>query len=146
MAIWETAVEDGFGRRISSQLIALSVALKRQPPWPRDRQWLERLLAAIAPESLRLIGAAAAGDDADAMSSVSSFITARMARERLISAALAPAAYQPGLFDRRAHHAQAAMRAAQEHIAEAGIRRLAGLERRAALSVLPPTLRLVLVP
>jgi superfamily II DNA or RNA helicase len=146
VAIWETAVEDGFGRRISSQLIALSVALKRQPPWPTDRQWLEQLLAAIAPESLRLIGAAAAGDDTDAISSVSSFITARMARERLISAALAPAAYQPGLFDRRAHHAHAAMRAAQEHIAEAGIRRLAGLERRAALSVLPPTLRLVLVP
>jgi hypothetical protein len=38
------------------------------------------------------------------------------------------------------------MRAAQEQIAEAGIRRLAGLERRAAVSVLPPTLRLVLVP
>jgi superfamily II DNA or RNA helicase len=148
VAIWETGVEDGGGRRISSQLIALSLALKRQPPWPADRQWLERLIAAVSPECLRLIGAVAAGtgDNADVMSSVSSFIAVRMARERSIGAAPAPAAYQPGLFDRRAHHAHAAMRAAQEQIAEARIRHLAGLERRAVLAVLPPALRLVLVP
>jgi hypothetical protein len=146
VAIWETGVEDGYGRRISSQLIAVSTALTQQPQDPTDREWLERLLTAVAPESLRLIGAAAAGDEADVMSSVSSFIAARMARERSINAALAPAAYQPGLFDRRAHHAQAAMRAAQEQLAEAGIKRVAGLERRAVLSVLPPALRLVLVP
>jgi hypothetical protein len=129
-------------------LIALSMVLRQQPPGPADREWLERLLAAVAPESLRLIDAATAGtgDNADVMSFVSSFIATRVAREQLISAAPAPAAYQPGLFDRRAHHARAAIRAAQEQIAEAGIRRLAGLERRAALSVLPPALRLVLVP
>jgi len=146
VAIWETGVEDAYGRRISSQLIAVSMAPTRQPQDPTDREWLERLLTAVAPESLRLIGAAAAGDEADVMSSVSSFIAARIARERSINAALAPAAYQPGLFDRRAHHAQAAMRVAQEQLAEAGIKRVAGLERRAVLSVLPPALRLVLVP
>jgi hypothetical protein len=38
------------------------------------------------------------------------------------------------------------MRAAQEQLAEAGIKRVAEFERRAVLSVLPPALRLVLVP
>jgi hypothetical protein len=146
LAIWETGVEDGCGRCISSHAIALSIALTGQPPRPLNREWIERLLEAIAPEVLPLVGAAVASDDAATLSSVSSFMAARVARERLINAAVAPAAFQPGLFDRRAHHAQAAMRSAQEQIAEAGVRRLAELERRAALSVWPPALRLVLVP
>jgi hypothetical protein len=80
------------------------------------------------------------------MSVVSAFIAARAARERQIAIMLAPAPFQPGLFDRRVHHAHAAARAARQELADAGSRKLAVLERQAALAVLPPALRLVLIP
>jgi hypothetical protein len=80
------------------------------------------------------------------MSAVSAFLAARAARERQIAIALAPAAFQPGLFDRRVHHAHAAARAARQELADTAARKLAVLERQAALSVLPPALRLVLIP
>jgi superfamily II DNA or RNA helicase len=146
LAVWETGIEDGCGRRISSHAVALAVALTRQPHRQIHRQWLERLLASAAREYGPLIEAAARSEGKDVIASVSSFIAARVARERSINAALAPEAFQPGLFDRRAHHAQAAARSVRAQIVDAAARRLAGLERRAALSMLPPTLRLVLVP
>jgi len=110
------------------------------------RPWINEVLAAIAPEAAALVHSTTAHARAGAMSAVSAFVAARTARERQIAVALAPAAFQPGLFDRRVHHAHAAARAARQELADAAARKLAVLERQAALSVLPPALRLVLIP
>jgi hypothetical protein len=104
------------------------------------------VLTAAAPVAAALVHAAAAHACVDAMSAVSAFIATRASRQREIGITLAPAAFQSGLFDRRMHHAHAAARAARQELADAGAQRLAVLERQAALSVLSPALRLVLIP
>ena len=111
-----------------------------------EKRWVETLLASAESDAVSLLDAAAAPRLASVMAVISSFIGARIAREHQIGATLAAAAFQPGLFDRRVHHAIAAARAAQQEIAEASARRLTNLEHRARLSVVRPTLRLVLVP
>jgi superfamily II DNA or RNA helicase len=146
LLIFETSIEDGCGRCVLSEAVAASVALTRRPAGRPSRVWIAEALAVVAPEAAALVHAAAAPARVDAMSAVSAFIAARAARERQIAITLAPAAFQPGLFDRRVHHAHAAARAARQELADAGARKLAALERQAALSVLPPALRLVLIP
>ena len=146
LTIWEAGVEDGCGRCVLSETIAISVALTQRPHPRIDIQWLERFLSSVAPHLLPLVDAAAAPCCASAISSVSMFIATRVARERRIAAMNAPRAFQQGLFDRRAHHAQAAAHSARQQIALAGASRVAILERCAELSKLPPMLRLVLVP
>jgi len=146
LLIFETSIEDGCGRCVLSEALAASVALTRRPPDRPGRPWINEVLAAIAPEAAALVHSTTAHARAGAMSAVSAFVAARTARERQIAVALAPAAFQPGLFDRRVHHAHAAARAARQELADAAARKLAVLERQAALSVLPPALRLVLIP
>ncbi len=53
---------------------------------------------------------------------------------------------QPGLFDRRAHFAHAALQAAKDDASAAQCDRLAALRLSADLVVKTPRLRLVLVP
>ena len=146
LMIWEVSVEDGCGRCVLSQPVATTVALSRRPAGRIDRRWLDALVTAVAPELSALVESAAAPGTASAVSAVTSFIAARVAREQQIARTLAPPAFQPGLFDRRGHHAQAAAHAAQQQTAEASARRLAALERQAVLSVARPALRLLLLP
>ena len=146
LLIWEVAVEDGCGRCVCSRPIALTISLRRLPPAGAETPWVNSLVAAVTADALAAIESVSAPWRDRAISAVRSFVAARMARERDVAANAAPTAFQPGLFDRRVHHAQAAARAMQQHLAEASTRRVAILERRAALSVLPPALRLVLVP
>jgi superfamily II DNA or RNA helicase len=146
LAIWEVAIEDGCGHRVFSEAVATAVALTRRPSDRIEKRWVETLLASAESDAVSLLDAAAAPRLASVMAVISSFIGARIAREHQIGATLAAAAFQPGLFDRRVHHAIAAARAAQQEIAEASARRLTNLEHRARLSVVRPTLRLVLVP
>ena len=146
LLIFETNVEDGCGRCVLSEATAASVALTKRPSGRFSRSWIDEVLTAVAPEAAALVHAAAADACADAMSAVSAFIATRASRERAIGITLAPAAFQPGLFDRRMHHAHAAARAARQALADAGAQRLAVLERQAALSVPSPALRLVLIP
>ncbi len=146
LLIFETSIEDGCGRCVLSQPIAAAVTLASRPSSRFSKRWTDEVLAAVAPEAAALVHAAAAPDRAGAASAVSAFIATRAAREREIAISLAPAPFQPGLFDRRMHHAQAAAKAAQQELADAGARKLAVLERQAALSVPFPALRLVLIP
>ena len=146
LLIWEVAVEDGCGRCVCSRPVAVTISLRRLPRARADAHWVERVLAAVTADALAAIESVSAPWRARAIPAVRSFVAARIAREHGLAANVAPAAFQPGLFDRRVHHAQAAAHTMQRQLAEAGARRLVILERRAALAVLPPALRLVLTP
>ena len=146
LLIFEIGVEDGCGRCVLSETLAVSVALTRRPPGRLDRHFVGELLAAVAPQAAALVDAAGALAAGGAVSAVFAFIAARAARERQIAIALVPGEFQPGLFDRRMHYAHAAASAARQELADASARKLAVLERQAALTVLPPALRLVLIP
>ena len=154
LLVWEVAVEDECGRRVASRAIAAAVSLTRLPAARADVQWIDSVAKSVTADFIAHIEAASAPWRTRAIASVKSFVAARVAREHAIAAAIdvidvdgdPPTTFQPGMFDRRGHHAQAAARAAHEHTADAIAKRLAMLERRAVLSVLPPALRLVLVP
>ena len=146
LMLWEVSVEDGCGRCVLSQPVATAIALTRRPPGRIDRRWIDALLTAAASRLPALVESSAAPDAAAALSTVSSFVAARVAREQQIARTRAASAFQPGLFDRRGHHAHAAARAAEQQIALASARRLALLERQAVLSVSRPALRLLLFP
>jgi superfamily II DNA or RNA helicase len=146
LLIFEIGVEDGCRRCVLSETLAVSVALTRRPPGRIGRHGVDELVAAVAPEAAALVHVEGARAASGAVLAVSAFIAARAARERQIAITLAPAEFQPGLFDRRVHHAHAAASAARQELADVSARKLAGLERQAALSVLHPALRLVLIP
>jgi hypothetical protein len=146
LLIWELAIEDGCGRCVFSDPIAITVSLRRLPRARADCRWVDSLLAAVTTDVLAALESGSAARRDRAISTVRAFVAARVAREHDVAATVSPAPFQPGLFDRRVHHAQAAARAMQQQLSVASARRLATLERRAALSVLPPALRLVLVP
>jgi hypothetical protein len=146
LLIWELAVEDGGGRCVFSSPIAAAISLTRAPVVRADPRWVDGLIRSASAIVLPEDDALSLDRRSRAISSVQSFIAARIARERDIAAIAAPAAFQPGLFDRRAHHADAAARAARQEMANAGAIRVAMLEQRAGVSILPPVLRLVLIP
>ena len=146
LMIFEIGVDDGCGRRVLSEAMAAWIAAPGRPPGRISRHEVEDRLAGVLPQATALVNAAAAHAVSAAVSAASAFIAARAARERQIAITLEPPAFQPGLFDRRVHHAHAAAQAARQELADASARKLAALERQAALSVLPPALRLVLVP
>ena len=155
LLVWEMTVEDECGRRVASRAIAAAVALRRLPAARADVQWIESIATSVTADFMAHIEAASAPWRMQTIATVRSFVAARVARERAMAAAVddvndvdgGPArGFQPGMFDRRGHHAQAAVRAAHEHAADAIAKRLAMLEHRAVLSTLPPALRLVLVP
>jgi superfamily II DNA or RNA helicase len=145
LMIWEVALEDGTGRCVQSRAIATTVSLARLPR-ARSDGWTDSVVGLITADALAQIEAVAAPWHNSAIAVVRSFVAARLRREHSFAAAVGPAVFQPGLFDRRVHHAQAAARAARQQMADASARRMAILEHRAELSVLPPALRLVLVP
>ena len=146
LLIWEVAVEDGCGRRTCSRAVATAISLTRLPRERADAVWIDGLVEWVTPDVLAQIEGASTFWRTRAIAAVRSFIATRVAREHDVAAAVPPAAFQPGLFDRRGHHAQAAARAVQQQMADSSARRMVLLERRAALSILPPALRLVLIP
>ena len=146
LLIWEVAVEDGCGRCVCSRPVAITISLERLPRARADALWVERVLVAATADALAAIESVSAPVRDSAIAAVRSFVAARIAREHRVGASLAAEAVQPGLFDRRVHHAQATAQTLQHQLAEARARRLVVFERRAALAVLPPALRLVLIP
>ena len=149
LMIWEVAVEDGCGRSVCSRAIATAVSLTRLPRARSDARWIDSLVGLVTADVLAQIEAASAPWRTGRSRPFDRLSRPRVAREHAVAAALEggpPTTFQPGMFDRRGHHAQAAARAAHEHTANAIAKRLAMLERRAVLSILPPALRLVLVP
>jgi hypothetical protein len=145
LVVWEACVEDGNGRRVCSQPIAVAVGLARRLPRVLSAPEIEALLTSILPATMAAIRS---GEErhAELAAASASFVAARIAREREMAVAAAPASFQPGLFDRRVHYAHAAAEAARAEDGAASVMRLADLERRASLTVLPPALRLILLP
>ena len=146
LVIWELMVEDGGGRPVFCAPLAATISLWRPPPASADLRWFNSLVEAVDAGAMCEIDAPAEASRSRAISAARSFIEARVARERNIAAVDVPVAFQPGLFDRRAHHAHAAAAAARRQTADASASRMAMLELRTALSILPPVLRLVLIP
>jgi len=146
LLIWEVLLEDGCGRHVCSEMTGTAVTLTRHLSRPLDRMSIERLLASTTAGARDLVEAGTAQRLASIRATVSSFITTRQVRERLIASAPPLAAYQPGLFDGRASHARAAQRDAHQQIVAATGQQLAILERRSVIRMSPPQLRLVLFP
>jgi superfamily II DNA/RNA helicase len=128
LSLWECALEDGRHRVVESCLVPMLDA---------------------PPDSDAMVLGAAAAWQSSAMRAARAFAAAGLARSEAIATALERddvATLQPGLFDRRAHVAHAALRAAQAEAVGAQTIRTAELRLSAEVSVCPPHLRLVLVP
>jgi superfamily II DNA or RNA helicase len=144
--VWEVAAEDGSGRLIASEPLAVAAALNRAFVPPLSRASIDRLVQLCCEKAQPLLEHAMASSVERATSTAEAFVSARLAREHAVGRALAPPAFQPGLFDRRAEHALAAAIAARLELAAWRPRRVAAFEQRANISPVRPVLRLVLLP
>jgi hypothetical protein len=118
LSLWESTVEDGAGRRVSSSL-ALTMPDGDRP-----------MSDPIASAARTFAGVAIERADA---------VTRSIERDGGVS-------MQPGLFDRRAHFAHSAMKAAHDEALRSQHARRARLLTNGELTERPPRLRLVLEP
>ena len=135
LTLWEITVEDRCGRTIAARIVGLI-----SPPACVTSDLSElRALAEQFSSGWRL----------EISETRRAFIETRLDRARAIAASIDSrprAGVQPGLFDRRAAHAQAAVAAHQAEISEGNTERSAQLESRLAGNTIRPRLRLVLFP
>ena len=127
LAIWECALRDRHEHLVSSQLVAFSggigsseVVAAAARPWETAALEVARAFADTAGRRAHAIAAAIEGDRASL--------------------------HQPGLFDRRAHFAVAALEAARNEALAAQRQRADWLQRLGDVQVAAPRLQLVLVP
>jgi hypothetical protein len=146
LLIWEIAAEDEAGRLVASEPVAITIALHRAFGRRMDRPAIDRVVEACCREARPLVERAGTTVIERATIASAAFWSARLAREHAIGGALAPPAFQPGLFDRRADHAHAVARAARQELADMTAKRVATLEQRARIAPLRRVLRLVLLP
>ena len=135
--LWECAIEDRRDRVVASRLVPMSLDAAAGVFDP------------AAPLIAERAAQASAGWQASAMETARVFAAAGIARAEAVATAMGndrSSAVQPGLFDRRTHFAQAALKAAQEDALAAQADRLAALRLGADLVATPPRLRLVLLP
>jgi len=149
LLVWRASCEDGSGRRVESQLIALLVDVGPAPSSSEQRAWIHALLREAEPHMRHLVEATAS-TWRDAAATVSSgFTSARIQRAHAIAARLTTErrhAFQAGLFDRRAERAHCAdvNDAAERH---QQIRaRVTDAAQAALLTARPAELLLVLTP
>jgi hypothetical protein len=145
--IWEVDVEDRARRPVATCVVATASILTGSPS---TRSELKAVVALTAAELVRHVESAAHGWRLQVIEGYRRFVDARIARERAIRASVDSrprAGIQPGLFDGRAAHAQAADQAALEEMSDAVAQRIALLESVACVETTsPPRLRLVLLP
>ena len=130
LALWESVVEDGRARRVASRLVPVS----------RDVDGV----AAAEDEAVRAVSSRW---QAEATRLARNFCETAIRRTEAIEQAIAHervSPLQPSLFDRRAHFAHAALRAAMQDAVAAQEERRTELRLALNLSALPPRLRLVL--
>ncbi len=135
--LWESAVEDRRERVVASQLVSM-----RLDTTPGS-------LDAAASLSADCAAAASADWQASAMATAHAFAATALARADAVATAIASdgaSAIQPGLFDRRAHFAHSALKAAHDEATTAQADRMATLRLSADLVATAPRLRLVLMP
>ena len=137
LLLWHCAIEDGRERLVSSRLVSTSL---RQMPGSLD---------AIEPHYAAFVAASMSAWQSSAMAVARSFAATGAARAEAVAKSIendGVFSIQPGLFDRRAHFAHAALKAAQDEALTAQADRKAELRLSAELVARPPRLRLVLVP
>lgn len=129
LRLWECALRDGRDRVVSSRLVSTLNGTER--------------------ECAGVVAASVATWQTSAMDMARGFAATGSARAEAISRSLTddgPASIQPGLFDRRAHFADAALKAAHDEALTSQVDRQAELRLSAELTAHMPRLRLVLVP
>jgi superfamily II DNA or RNA helicase len=143
--IWEVDVEDRARRPVATCVVATASILT-----PSTRSELKAVVALTAAELVRHVESAVYGWRLQVIERCRRFVDARIARERAIRSSVDSrprAGIQPGLFDGRAAHAQAADQAALEEMSDAVAQRIALLESVTCVETTsPPRLRLVLLP
>jgi hypothetical protein len=147
--VWRVAIADASGRLVDSRTAAVLVEVPHIAAKPARRAWIRSLLRQ-ADERVRVhVDAHGASWRQEAAAVAAAFASARGRRELAIAGravALAHAASQPGLFDRRVE------RRHQARAAEAGVferafaERLRAIGDPAAIVAEPARLLLVLVP
>lgn len=133
LTLWECAVEDATERTIASRLFAVA---------HDDSQ-------DVGASGENVVRAISAQWQHDAAQTATDFCQTAIDRSMAMGRAIAQrhvSPLQPGLFDRRAHFATAALQAAQREAVNAQAERQADLRRACQVSARPPRLRLVLVP
>ena len=136
LLLWECVIEDGRERIVSSRLV--SVILDAAGP-----------VAAIPPDCAALVESSASSWQASTITIARAFATTGIARADAIATSVenhGVSSMQPGLFDRRAHFAYAALKAAHDESLASQVDRMTSLRLSADLVARPPRLRLVLVP
>src|SRR6185436_15469087 len=130
LLMWECNVEDGFDRAAASALISTlsrsecvvepSIAAARIAAWQSDAVTAAQRFSAVAIERAEAI-------------------VRSIERDEFVS-------MQPGLFDRRAHFAHAALKAVHDDALAAQRERKDRLMQAGRIAVRPPQLRLLLLP
>jgi superfamily II DNA or RNA helicase len=148
LLIWEVDVEDGVGRLAATQVVATASVLTSSPS---SRSALKATVARLTATALvQDVESAADEWRRHAAEAARRYVGARLARERAIQSSVdsrSRTGIQPGLFDGRAAHAQAADQAALAEMSEAIAQRIALLESIAGIDTRSrPRLRLVLFP
>jgi superfamily II DNA or RNA helicase len=145
--IWTLDIEEHCGRSIATHILAADVLLARAPS---TRSELNTILARAEADLAAHAEPASRDWRLKITEARHKFVAVRLARERAIlsSVDLRPRVnHQPGLFDRRAAHAQAADLTAQAEISEAIAQRIAHLNSMADVDAAGrPQLRLILLP
>jgi len=137
LLLWECTIEDGHHRVVSSRLMSTSLRAAGGPLDERARQ------------CAAFVEASASTWQSSAMTLAAAFAATGLARAEAVATAVShggAASVQPGLFDRRAHFADAALRAALDEALTAQADRAAELRLSGDLTPHRPRLRLVLVP
>ena len=137
LALWECAIEDDGDRVVSSRLVST-----RSDARPDSFDAIEPHCAALAEASV-------ASWQESVMATARAFAAAGIARAEAVAKAIendGGSSIQPGLFDRRAHFAHAALAAARDDALESQAARIAELRWSAAVTARAPRLRLALVP
>jgi superfamily II DNA or RNA helicase len=145
--IWEVDVEDGVGRPAATQVVTTASVLTSSPS---SRSELKAAVGLAATDLVRHVESAADEWRRHAAEAARKFVDTRLARERAIQSSVDShprTAIQPGLFDGRAAHAQAAGQAALAEMSEAIAQRISLLESIAGIDTRSrPRLRLVFLP
>jgi superfamily II DNA or RNA helicase len=137
LLLWECAIENRLEQVVSSRLVSTTVATG------------QALLEDAIPHCAERAAAASADWLSATIESGCAFAAAGIARTEAVTRALADdfsSSMQPGLFDRRAHFAHAALEAARDEALASQADRLAALRLSAGLIAAAPRLRLVLMP
>jgi len=145
--LWEVDVEDRARRPVATCVVATALVLTDSPS---TRSELKAVVALRSAELVHCVESAAYGWRLQVIEGCRRFASARIARERGIQSSIDSrprAGVQPGLFDGRTGHAEAADQAARAEMSDAIAQRIALLESIAGVDTTSrPRLRLVLLP